>query len=153
MNDFFEDAVTIKDLKVLAHSLKDKIAEHKQKKEELSKLWAKIQTVHKEMFEMMGTMGLRKASIDGLGVISQAESYSASIPAESYTECMQTIKEMQCASFIKETVNANTLSAEVRRQIEDREIVMNDNGEWIFKNGLRVPFKISCHKKVKIGKE
>lgn len=130
--------------KELAQSLKDQL-------EEINK---EIATKEQNLYDLMLENVVDGLKINGKSLSPQLVKW-ANIPADNQNAGFMELRRMGLESFIRETVNSQTLSAEVRRQVEEGNLEKK-NDMWVWKNGPLAghasAIKISEVKKIGVRK-
>lgn len=114
----------------------------KEKKETAKALKSKLEEINREitimegqLYELMTENGIEGLKIDGKSLFPQSL-YWASIPADLENDGFEQLETLELGSLIKRKVNTQTLSAEMRRRIEEGELIKGEiSGLWIFADG------------------
>ena len=114
-----------------------------------------------QLYALMKENGIEGLKIDGKNLFPQSQ-YWASIPEYIEDDGFSQLEKLGLESLIKRKVNTQTLSAEMRRRIDEGEIVkidtegVDEKNVWVWKTGplkdSTVSMSISEVKKIGIRK-
>jgi len=110
------------DLKQLAQEMVRLKKLHAAMKDETTAKWREFEHVAMRLIpDIMDEMGVAEITYPDVGKITISETLYASIPPENKDEIYEWLRESGYADLIGETVNSSTMSAQVRRWIQDAE--------------------------------
>lgn len=125
-------------------ALADKLQELKEKKSELEAMTkannAELEQVMLALSEQMAATETQSFNRSGLLFYLNTKTYAAARTGQKF-ELFAALKEQGFGSLVTETVNANSLSAFVREQIEENEDTLP---EWL-------EDKVNVFEKVSVG--
>lgn len=158
IQELFQDQDQKTNLVAMARTLKLKAEYLKGLKDQVKELQAEYDVEEEQLYELMLSSGISKLGLEDK-TLYPALQYWASVPEDMAEISFVQLENMGLGSLIKRTVNGQTLSAEVRRWIEEGLIVQEGEGEdnkWVFaegpNRGISAAIKISAKKKIGIRK-